>query len=153
MKTRSTRTQARIAGALYLILGVAAPIGLLYVPGQLTVRGAARATADHIRESASLLRIGIASELFHQTVVIFLVVALYRLFEQVDRWNAALVVILGALVSVPIMFVNVLNDIAALALTSGADWLSAFDKRQLDALAYLFIRLHGQGIVVASIFL
>jgi hypothetical protein len=56
------------------------------------------------------------------------------------------------LVSVPIVFVNVLNNIAALVLVSGADFLSVFEKPQLDALAYLFLRLHSQGITVASIF-
>jgi hypothetical protein len=61
-------------------------------------------------------------------------------------------VILGALVSVPIVFLNVLNEIAALVLVSGADFLSVFDKRQLDALAYLFLRLHSQGILIASVF-
>ena len=61
-------------------------------------------------------------------------------------------VILGALVSVPIVFVNVLNEIAALVLARGADFLSVFSKPQLDSLAYLFLRLHGRGIIVASIF-
>jgi hypothetical protein len=55
-------------------------------------------------------------------------------------------------VSVPIMFVNVLNEIAALALVRGADFLTVFEPRQLDALAYLFLRLHSQGISVASVF-
>jgi uncharacterized protein DUF4386 len=95
---------------------------------------------------------GIASELIHQTIAIFLVLALYRLFKPVDEYLAKQLVILGALVSVPIVFVNVLNEIAALVLVSGADFLSAFDKRQLDALAYLFLRLHSQGLIVASIF-
>ena len=53
-------------------------------------------------------------------------------------------VILGALVSVPIVFLNVLNEIAALILVSGASFLSVFQRPQLDALAYLFLRLHGQ---------
>lgn len=60
--------------------------------------------------------------------------------------------VLGALVSVPITFLNVLNEIAALILVSGADFLSAFQKSQLDALALLFIRLHSHGIEIASIF-
>ena len=50
------------------------------------------------------------------------------------------------------MFVNVLNEIAALVLVSGVDFLSVFEKPHLDALAYLFLRLHSQGIAVASIF-
>jgi hypothetical protein len=50
------------------------------------------------------------------------------------------------------MFANVLNEIAALTLVSGASFLSVFDKSQLDALAYLFLRLHTRGIDVASVF-
>jgi hypothetical protein len=56
------------------------------------------------------------------------------------------------LVSIPISCLNVLNDVAALVLVSGAAFLSPFDTRQLDALAYLFLRLHGQGLFVAAIF-
>ena len=148
----STQQQARAAGFLYLLLALSAPIGLLYVPGKLIVSGNATATADNIRASEWLLRIGIASELIHQTIAVFLVLALYRLFKAVDEALAKQVVILGALLSVPIMFVNVLNDVAAQVLVSGADFLSVFEKPQLDALAYLFLRLHGQGITVASIF-
>lgn len=61
-------------------------------------------------------------------------------------------VILGLLLSLPIVFVNLLNDIAALILVGGAKFLSVFDQPQRDALAYLFIRLHGQGLQVAAIF-
>lgn len=63
----SQRKALRTAGLLYLLLAITAPIGLLYVPSTLIVTGDATATADHIRASESLLRIGIASELFHQT--------------------------------------------------------------------------------------
>jgi len=148
----STQQQARRAGFLYLLLAFSAPIGLLYVPGKLIVSGNATATADNIRASEGLLRLGIGSELFHQAVGIFLVLALYRLFKPVNENHAKQLVILGALVSVPIVFVNVLNEIAALILVSGPDFLSVFDKSQLDALAYLFLRLHNQGIIVASVF-
>jgi len=148
----STQHQARVAGVLYLVLALIAPIGLLYVPGKLIVPGNATATADNIRASEWLLRIGIASELIHQIIAVFLVLALYRLFKAVNETHATQMVILGALVSVPIVFVNVLNEIAALVLASGADFLSVFSKPQLDSLAYLFLRLHGRGITVASIF-
>ena len=55
-------------------------------------------------------------------------------------------------IPIPIVFLNVLNEIAALLLVSGASFLAVFDKAQLDALAMFFIRLHGQGLQVASIF-
>ncbi len=148
----SIRHQARVAGRLYLLLALTAPFGLLIVPGKLIVPGNATATADNLRASEWLLRLGIASELIHQVIAVFLVLALYRLFKPVDEALARQVVVLGALVSVPIVFVNVLNDVAALILVSGADFLSVFEKPQRDALAYLFLRLHSQGITVASVF-
>jgi uncharacterized protein DUF4386 len=148
----STRTDARRAGLLYLIMGLAAPISLMVVPSRLIVRGDAAATMDRIRASESLFRIGIASELFHQAVAVFLVLALYRLFKPVSEGLARHLVALGALVSVPIMFLNVVNEIAVLVLASGPGFLSVFDRPRLDALAYLFLRLHGEGITVASIF-
>jgi Domain of unknown function (DUF4386) len=149
---KSIQQQARTAGLLYVVLALTAPIGLMYVPGKLIVSGNATATADNIRASEGLLRIGIASELIHQAVVVFLVLALYRLFKPVNDMLAKQMLILGALVSVPIVFVNVLNHVAALILVSGADFLSVFEKVELDALAYLFVRLHSHGITVASIF-
>lgn len=147
-----TKKQARTAGLLYFLVLIIAPIGLMYVPGRLYVRGDAAATADRIRACGSLLRIGISSELVHEVIWVFVVLALYRLFKPISETYARQMLILGALVSVPIVFINVLNEIAALMLVSGANFLAVFERRQLDALAFLFFRLHGQGLNVASIF-
>ncbi len=137
---------------MYFMVLLIAPIGLVYVPGKLYVRADATATADHIRTSESLLRIGISTELLHEVLWIFVVLALYRLLKPVNESHARQMLILGALVSVPIVFLNVLNEIAAMLLVSGASFLEVFNRRQLDALALLFYRLHGQGLNVASIF-
>jgi hypothetical protein len=56
------------------------------------------------------------------------------------------------LISVAIGFVNEVNNIAALILFRGAEFLSAFDKPQLDALGMLFLRLRGRGLVVNALF-
>ena len=60
--------------------------------------------------------------------------------------------VLLIVVSIPIAFVNELNAIAAVVLVRGADFLAVLDKTQREALAMLFIRLHGQGFVVAEMF-
>jgi hypothetical protein len=147
----STHKTARTAGFLYLLMGITAPIGLIYVPGSIVVLGDPSATASHLKASESLERIGIASELFHQVIFAFLALTLYRLLKGVGE-NIARVMLVLAVFSVPIVFLNALNEIAALILSSGANYLSVFDRRQLDALAYLFMRLHGQGIVLATVF-
>ena len=59
------------------------------------------------------------------------------------------------LISAPISFINVLNELAALDLAGGgavANFLSVIDPHQRDALAFLFLRLHDGGNMVAQIF-
>ena len=143
-------TPIRRAGLLYLLLGITGAIGL-FGPRAVIVQGDAAATADKIRSSESLFRVMISSELISSVVFIFVALALYRVFRDVDQGQAALMVIL-VLVSVPISFLNVLNELGALVLLSGADFLSVFDRSQLDAVAYLFLRLHSLGIVVVEMF-
>ncbi len=147
----STHNPGRVAGFLYLLLVIAAPLRLLYIPSTLFVRGDATATAANIAAHELLFRFGIVADLFCGTIVIFIVLALYRLLKEVDQNLAVLMVILGGVLPAAIYFFNVLNDAAALLLVRGADFLSVFDKPQLDALAMLFLRLHHQVIVGAEI--
>jgi hypothetical protein len=148
----TTSKNARIAGLLYLLLVIVGPLRLIYIPKTLFVHGDATATARNIAAHESLFHLGIVSDLVGGTLLIFFVLALYRLFEEVDRRHAVLVVILGGVMPAAIYFFNVLNDAAALMLIRGANFLSVFEKPQRDALAMLFLRLHDQEIVAAEIF-
>jgi hypothetical protein len=85
------------------------------------------------------------------TGFIFVALALYELLKGVDRRQASLVVIL-IVVSIPIAFLNEVNSIAALTLVRGADFLSAFEKPQREAMAMLFLNLHGRGLVFCELF-
>src|SRR5262245_2830512 len=124
----------------------------MLVPGQLFVFGNATETAARVLAQESLLRIGMASELFGQVAVIFTALALFRLFRGVSEWLSWQLLILGVLVSVPIAFVIVVFEMAAIVVFKGGGFLAVFDKAQLDALGYLLIRMHGMGITVVSIF-
>jgi Domain of unknown function (DUF4386) len=147
----STKKTARIAGLLYLVNGVTGFFGIIYVPSRLIVSGNAAATANNILDSEGLFRFGVVSELICATEFVFLLWVLYRLLVAVNKTQASLMVILG-LLQIPIMFVNVLNEIAALALLRGANFLSVFDQPQRQALAMQFLNLHGDGFVIAGIF-
>jgi hypothetical protein len=124
----------------------------MYIPSTLFVHGNASATANNIAAHETLFRLGIVGDLFCGTIVIFVVLALYRLFKEVDQNLAVLVVILGGVLPAAIDFFTVLNDAAALILVRGADFLSVFDKPQRDALAMLFLRMHDQEMFAAMIF-
>src|SRR5438093_1664300 len=122
-----------------------------YVPNKLIVHGNAAATANNILASETLFRLGIAGALIGQAGFILVALALYDLLKGVNQRHASLMVLL-IVVSVPIAFLNELNSIAALVLMRGSDFLSILEKPQRDALAMLFLKLHGQGFVVSELF-
>lgn len=148
---RTRKSLARRLGVLYWLAALPAPFALLYVPNRLFVAGDASGTADRIRASAVLLRAGMMVELWNCVLLIFVGFALYRLFQDVDRRLAAVTAVL-MWVSVPIQLLNLVFAIAPLMLTTSSTYLQAFSKGQLDALAYLFLRLHASGLVVAQVF-
>jgi uncharacterized protein DUF4386 len=145
------RNPGRFAGLLYVLAGIVGFFSLAYVPGKLIVSGNATATAANIVAHETLFRLGIAGNLISQAAFIFVAFALYELLKDVNRRNATLMVTL-IVVSIPIVFLNELNAIAALLLVRGADFLSIFDKPQRDAAAMLFLKLHSRGFGVAELF-
>lgn len=147
----SAQKTARVAGALYLLSAVTAGAPLIYVSSTLIVPGSAEATADKILASEMLFRASMVSELIGAITFIFMVRALYRLLDRVNHRHALLMVIL-VLASVPITFLNVTNETAALTLLHGANFLSVFDKSQRDVMAMLFLTLHDDGVNLANIF-
>jgi len=155
MKTRTTETSplvlARVAGFLYLIANLFAPFTLLYLPSRFIVSGDAAGTANNILASESLFRFGIVLNLFTFIGQIFLVLALYQLLKVVNRNMASLMVIFS-LAAVPIAMLNELNSLAVLQLLKNPDYLKVFPIDQLQALAYLLLRLHSQGFLIAQIF-
>src|SRR5882672_5025380 len=150
------RNPGRVVGFWYLLLVLGGPLRLIYIPNKLFVHGDAPATASNIAAHERLFRFGMLSDLFGAVVLIFLVLAFYRLFKAVDQRLAALLVIVGGVMPALINFVNVVSDAGALMVArsgsaGGADFLSVFDKPQRDALVMLFLRLHHQQIVAAEI--
>jgi hypothetical protein len=146
----SIKAKARLAGILYVLMGIPAWFSLMYIPSAFVVRGDATATARNIVTSQSLYRLGILSELVSQTIFLVLVLVLYDLFKDADRKQARLMVMLVG-VSVAFEFANCLNLVAPLILLSGADFLAVFSKPQLDALALVFLKLRNDGLGVISL--
>src|SRR5215467_11731870 len=146
-----TDKAARVAGAVYLSMVFTAPFSLIYVPNKLILRGDATATAANILAHETLFRLSIFTDLVGQVIFICLGIALYRLFSNVSR-NWALLLVGFVLVSAAVCFLNTLNNIAALILFRGGEFLRVFDTAQLNALGMLFIRLHSQGIFIDEIF-
>ncbi len=140
----------RFAAFLYLLAGGTGFYSYMYLDGKLLVPRDPAATARNVLASEGLFRLGMVAELVSSVAFIFLVMAIYRLFRNVDRPQATLMVVL-VLVSLPISMLNVVNNYIALRLLK-PDLIAQFSRAQLDAFAVLFLRAHDAGIMVAQIF-
>ena len=114
-------------------------VRLVYIPDNL-LSDNVTATVNNIATHELLFRFGILTQLLTGVLWIFVTLALYRLFKEVDQGLAVLMVILGSLMVAPIFFMNSVNDAAALLFVRGGEFLSTFDKPQRDAFAMLFLR-------------
>jgi hypothetical protein len=147
----SLKKNARIAGAIYLSMVVTGPFSLIYVPSKLIVHANATATANNFLAHETMFHFAILAELLGSVVFICLGVALYRLLSSVNKTAAGLMVAF-VLVSATIGFFNTLNNLAAMSLFRGNDFLSVVDTAQRQALGMLFVRLHGQGNIINEVF-
>lgn len=143
---------ARIAGLLYVAASAVGFVRLMYVPKALVVSGNASLTAANIAAHESLFRIGIVCNLAGATLWLFVPLALYRLLRGVDQTLATLMVILGAVMQVPLFFVNTATDVATLLFARGGDLVAAFDQPQRDGFVLLFLELHHSIELANAIF-
>jgi hypothetical protein len=150
-KMTSLRRTARLAGVLILLLVVIAPLGMMIVPSTLVVPGDAIATADKVRASEGLLRLGIVSEALTFLLEIAIVVLLYVLLEPVNR-TLSLMAASARLAMTVLQGVNVLNYVDVLLLLDGSSYLGSFEPGQADALMLLSLNAHDYGSLIWGFF-
>jgi hypothetical protein len=142
---------ARQAGLLYLAAAIFAMVGYLYLRPRFVIPEDPAATARNILANEQLYRAGILIDVIGQVLFILVVVALYRLFEDVDRYQARLMLALIG-TSIAAQFAGFALSAAPLMLLNGQEYLSGFTRAQLDGLAYASLTLSGRlGELVMSL--
>lgn len=141
---------ARTAGLLYFIMAVSGGYGIMYVPSQLIVAGDLTTTTNNILSNNFLFRTGILSNLICQTVFVFLVLTLYRLFKHVDKHLARTMFAL-VMVAVPIAFFIIFNQLYALLLFK-EEFMKAFEPQQVQSLTMALLKMYDYGTSVIGIF-
>jgi Domain of unknown function (DUF4386) len=147
----SPRLRARIAGALYLIVIATAMFAESFVRDPLIVSGNAAATAHNILASEQLFRLGFAADLANFACYIAVVLIFYGLFKPAGR-TLSLVAAGFGMAGCITGAVNMINQLAPVVLLRGAPYLSAFKSDQLQAVAYVFLKLHTYGYAISMTF-
>jgi hypothetical protein len=146
------QTAAKVAGFLYLVTMVIPLLADLFLRAPLIVHSDAVQTAKNIVASERLFRLSIVSGLMTVAGEIILLVALYIVLKPINR-NVALLAAFWRLAKCVIFAVTALTDFVALRLLSGAGYLRAFETKQLQALAGLFISARHDGGFIGAVFL
>ena len=147
---QSPRKTARMAGLFYLIF-ILTTVLATYVRSQFIVSGDAATTAYNIVASQGLFRVGFVTELVSAVFFLLAAWSLYVLLKPVNK-NLALLFLLLNLGGVAVECINVLNLYAALQFLSGANYLTAFQTGQLQAMAMSYLNLYTNGFLIAQIF-
>ena len=146
----SPRKTARMAGLFYLIF-ILTTVLATYIRDTFIVSGDAAATANNIVSSQVFFRVGFVTELVSATFFVLAAWALYVLLKPVNK-NLALLFLLLNLGGVTVECINALNLFAALQVLSGANYLTAFQTGQLQAMAMSFLDLYTSGFAMTQIF-
>jgi hypothetical protein len=148
---RSEKRLARIAGSLYLVVAVFGVFAELIVRESVVEPGDPAATAENIRSSATLFRLGFAADLVQATFFLFTAMALYLLLRHANTLVAQAMVVLVA-VAVAIICLNLLDQFTALSIATGEGYRSTFGPVGSDRLSMLFVDMHHNGYLIAQVF-
>jgi hypothetical protein len=147
----ANKKTARIAGLIYLIVVLTGIFSLAYVPSKLIVWDDAALTFLNISNAESLFRLSIVSSMVCYLAFLLLPLVLYTLLRSVNEPVAKLMVLL-AVISVPISFINLQNKYDVLTILNDADHLKIFTGQQLHAKVMLLLERYDHGILILQIF-
>jgi len=151
MYKMKTKTTARFAGLLYLLIAIFGGFAFFAGYEGLIVKGDATATINNVLDNEFMFRVGILGDAFTFLGEIVLTILLYKLFKPVGK-SLSQIAAFSRLAMATMIGMNVLNKLLVLQLLSGTDYLSAFEPEQLNALAMLFLNAYGYVSLIWGLF-
>lgn len=142
----STRSFARIAGALYLVIAAAGGFSILYVPVQLTVPGDPAATLAAIAARPGLFAAGVGGDVVMMTAEVVLAVMLWAMFRPFGAVLAAAAMV-ARLMMAAVMAAMLLPQAAVLSLA--LDPPTALGAAEL---AWVLAHMDDAGVWVWQVF-
>lgn len=146
----SNKKTARIAGVLYLLVGIFGGFAEGYVEPRMYVAGNAAATAGNVIANAGLVRMGVVADLLDGTCFVFLALTLYTLLQYVNRSAARAMLVLVALATGITCF-NAVFEFEGLRVATDAGFASSFGVAS-NGLVLLLLEIQHYGLLSAQIF-
>jgi hypothetical protein len=145
----SPKRLARIAGLLYLAVGILGGFAFAAVYSTMYIPGDAAATSRNLVAHEGLIRIGVAADLIQVTAWVLLSLTLYALLRHVSAYAARAMVVLVA-IGASISCLNILFEFQGMRVATDAAYLAA--AAGSNALPMLMLDLQHYGYAIAGIF-
>ena len=142
---------ARIAGFLYLLVGIFGGFAEGYVEPKMYVAGNAAATVGNIVANAGLVRLGVVADLLDATFFVFVALALYILLKHVHKSVARAMLVL-VMLAAGITCIAAIFEFEALRVATGAVDLGALGAGGTSAVVLLLADFQHYGLLSAQIF-
>ena len=147
----SPKRLARIAGVLYLLVGIFGGFAEGFVEPKMYVAGNATATAGNVVANSGLVRMGVVADLLDGTFFIILALILYILFKQVHK-SVARALLVFVTLATAITCLSALFEFEGLRVATGAVDLAAFGTGGSNSLVMLLLDTQHYGLLIAQIF-
>jgi len=147
----SPKRLARIAGFLYLLVGIFGGFAEGYVEPKMYVAGNAAATVGNIVANAGLVRLGVVADLLDATCFVFVALVLYVLLKHVHKSVARAMLVL-VMLAAGITCVSALFEFEGLRIATGAVDMTALGATGSSALVLLMVDMQHYGLLAAQIF-
>jgi hypothetical protein len=147
----SPKRLARIAGLLYLLVGIFGGFAEGYVEPRMYVAGNAAATVGNIVANAGLVRLGVVADLLDATFFVFVALALYVLLNHVHKSVARAMLVL-VMLAAGITCVSAVFEFEGLRIATGAVDMAALGATGSSALVLLMVDMQHYGLLAAQIF-
>src|ERR1039458_1902391 len=109
---------ARIAGGLYLLVGIFGGFAEGFVEPKMYAAGNAAATAGNVVANAGLLRMGVVADLLDGTFFVFTALALYMLLKDVHK-SAARAMLIFVVIAATITCMSAVFEFEGLRVATG----------------------------------
>jgi len=147
----SPKRLARLAGVLYLLVGIFGGFAQGFVYPKIYVAGDAATTAANLIANSGLVRLGVVADFFDNVIWVFLGLTLFGLLKHVNK-NAARAMVVLVAIGASITMLNAVFEFEGMRVATGAVNLGGFGAAGSNALALLLVDAQHYGLLIASIF-
>ena len=147
----SPKRLARIAGVLYLLVGIFGGFAEGFVDPRVYAAGNAGATAGNVVANSELVRVGVVAHLLDGTFFVFLAMTLYILLKHVHK-SAARAMLVLVVLATGVTCLNAVFEFEGLRVATDSSYATAFGTAGSNALVLLLLDTQHYGTLIAQVF-